>query len=54
MTKNKLICMYDNSIHLITNDIDENIMQLDENTKKSRYRIRKLCYKSNRTNNRIV
>ena len=33
--KNKLICMYDNSIHLITNDIDENIMQLDENTKKA-------------------
>lgn len=27
--------MYDNSIHLITNDIDENIMQLDENTKKA-------------------
>ena len=33
--KNKLICMYDSSIHMIYNEIDENIMQLDENAKKA-------------------
>ncbi len=33
--KNRLLCMYDSSIHMIDNEVDENIMQLNENTKNA-------------------
>lgn len=33
-SKNKLVCMYDTEIHVITNDKDEEVMKLQEDNKK--------------------